>query len=91
MFVDGTHFGGMHFLWWFFWIIAFGSFFSFVTPVPRHRAKHLVETPRDTLLRRLARGEIDEQDYERRKALIDRDSRQESATQSKGVLNPLAT
>jgi hypothetical protein len=52
------------------------SFFSLLTPVPRRHAKLLRESPRDTLLRRFASGEIDEQDYERRKALVERDAPQ---------------
>lgn len=86
MFFDGTHLGGMHFFWWLFWIVAFVSFFSVLTPVPRHRAKRLHETPRDTILRRFSEGEIDEQEYERRKTIIDRDSRQETTPKQKGSL-----
>lgn len=96
MFVDGTHYFGMHLFWWFFWVLAIGSFFSLLTPVPRQRANHLKETPLDTLLRRLTRGEINEQEYDRLKAVIDRDTRQDSAPQKLGVIGggaskPLAT
>jgi putative membrane protein len=74
MFAYGTQFWGMHFLWWVFWFGAFLLFFSLLTPVPRRRAKLLQETPRETLLRRLSRGDIDEQEYERCKSIIERDA-----------------
>lgn len=70
---DSGYFG-MHFFWWFFWVLLFVSFFSFATPVPRRHLKRLQETPLDILKRRLASGEIAEQEYESRKSKIDRDS-----------------
>ena len=75
----------MHLFWWLFWVVASFSFFSMMTPMPRHRAKRLHEGPSDTLLRRLAHGEIDEQEYKRRKLIIDRDSRQEPALKQRGA------
>ena len=96
MFVYGSPFLGMHLLWWFFWIVIWVSFFSFLTPVSRRRMKEYREPPRDTLLRRFSRGEISEQDYERAKVIIERDMSQNStrpARDSKGAAigNPLAS
>ena len=64
---------GMHMFWWVFWILMWVSFFSFLTPVPRRRWKNMQESPQQVLLSRLARGEINEKEYESRKAVIDRD------------------
>lgn len=69
---DSTHVFGMHLFWWLFWILAWGSFFSLLTPVPRRRWNRLRESPNEILLRRLAQGEINEQEFESRKAVIDR-------------------
>lgn len=95
MFVDSTHFVGMHLFWWLFWVVAFVTFFSVMTPMPRQRAKRLNETPRDTILRRFAHGEIDEQEYERRKIIVDRDVRHDSELKQRGAVGsvgkPLST
>lgn len=95
MLVYGTHLWGMHLFWWIFWLMALIAFLLLLTPVPRQQMKRLQETPRETLLRRLARGEINEAEYERRKAIIDRDARQ-AADEKKvaivgGTGKPLAT
>lgn len=63
MFYYNTGFYGMHLLWWVFWGILLVSMFSFWTPVPRRRLQDLKETPLEILKRRLARGEINEQQY----------------------------
>ena len=72
-------FWGMHLFWWLFWAVCWVSFFSFLTPIPRRRWSELRETPQQILLRRLASGEITEEEYGRRKALVDRDGRTEAA------------
>lgn len=78
MFYDGGWFmGGMHFLWWIFWIAIVAAFAWTIwsrpggprrgsTPEPR-------ETPDELLRRRLASGECTPEEYEKRKALLDRD------------------
>ena len=76
---DGGWFG-MHMIWWFFWIIMLVSFFSFLTPVPRKKARLNRLTPFDILQRRYAAGEISTEDYEERKALLERDARPISTT-----------
>ncbi len=70
---DGGWFG-MHMIWWFFWIIMIVSFFSFLTPVPRKKARLNRLTPFDILQRRYAAGEISTEDYEERKSLLERDA-----------------
>ena len=64
---------GMHFFWWIFWIFLWVSMFSYWTPVPRRTWRMQRDTPHSILQRRLASGDINEQDYERQKAILDRD------------------
>jgi putative membrane protein len=75
MFYDGGFFmGGMHFLWWIFWIALIGVivFYAWGGPsAPRRRPR---ETPHEVLRRRLASGEITPDQYEERIALLDRDA-----------------
>ena len=73
---------GMHMLWWLFWILLLTSFFSFVTPVPRTKARLNRLTPLDILQRRYAAGEITTEDYEERKARLERDSPLITATEN---------
>ncbi len=65
---------GMHMIWWFFWIILLVSFFSFLTPVPRKKARLNRLSPLDILQRRYAACEIKTQDYEERKTRLERDA-----------------
>jgi putative membrane protein len=66
---------GMHGFWWLFWLlavaVALGLFWSWGRS-GRGRARPR-ETAQELLRRRLASGEITPQDYEARKALLDRD------------------
>ena len=74
MFYDGGYFmGGMHALWWLFWLVLIGAllFIGFGRSGARRRAPR--ETPLEVLQRRLASGEITPQQYGERKALLDRD------------------
>jgi putative membrane protein len=55
---------GMHFGWWIFWVVLWVSMFSFWTPVSRRQWQTIKESPLDILKRRLAKGEIDETQYQ---------------------------
>ncbi len=78
MYVDhGTYMGGMHTLWWIFWLILVVALL-YTGWSPRQRRGQR-ETPHELLQRRLARGEISPEAYEQIKALLDRDSRGSSA------------
>jgi putative membrane protein len=70
---DGGWFWGMHIFWWFFWIILIIVFFSLLTPVPKKKARLHRETPLEILQRRYATGEISTEEYEERKARLERD------------------
>jgi putative membrane protein len=74
MYYYDTPYFGMHFMWWVFWAILWVSLFSFWTPVPRRKWRTMQETPLSILQSRLARGELNEVDYERCKAIIERDA-----------------
>ena len=65
---------GMYMLWWIFWILILVSFFSFLTPVPRKKARLNRQTPLDILQRRYAAGDIAKEDYEERKARLEREA-----------------
>lgn len=74
MFHDGGYMIGMHWFWWLFWAAVFAAIFLAPWGYPaRHRAP-LRESPHEVLRRRLAAGEITTQEYEQRKALLDRDT-----------------
>ena len=72
MYADhGTYMGGMHALWWVFWLILVLALL-YTGWSPRQRRSHR-ETPHELLQRRLARGEISPEAYEQTLALLDRD------------------
>lgn len=68
----GGLFFGMHFLWWMFWLFLIGTAFALVTPVPRHLTRS-GERALDILRRRYAAGQVTTEEYERRKAVLERD------------------
>jgi putative membrane protein len=63
-------FGGMHLVWWCFWVIAIAVFFSMAVPVRRGRYYQLRETPLDVLRRRYAAGELTTAEFEERSARL---------------------
>ncbi len=75
MFHDGGYFmGGAHFVWWIVWIggLAMILFFGWRRRADRPGGSR--ESPLEILRRRLASGEITPDEYESRKALLDRDA-----------------
>ena len=74
MFYDGAMFmGGMHWLWWVFGLLLVGAIVYSASGRPSEQRRRPRETPQQVLQRRLAMGEINADEYERRKALLDRD------------------
>jgi putative membrane protein len=73
-FGNGFYMGGMHGLWWLFWIVLVGALVYAAWGRPSTHRRGPRETPHELLRRRLASGEIDAQEYEQRKALLDRDA-----------------
>lgn len=62
---------GMHWLWWGFWIVVLGVLLAafwrlFSDRAETRRAVEEEEHAEEVLRRRYARGEIDQEEYERR-------------------------
>lgn len=62
-------FWGMHLFWWIIWIILL--VWIFLTPwgVPGQRTKK--DTPLDILKKRFARGELNKEEYEEKKKILE--------------------
>lgn len=60
---------------WFFWLVLVIVFFLMLSPLVRKKLARSKNKPHEILLERLARGEINEDDYEKRKMIIERDSK----------------
>ncbi|MEP7208820.1 MAG: SHOCT domain-containing protein [Casimicrobiaceae bacterium] len=74
MFHDGSYYmGGMHGLWWIFWVVLIGLVVLYGRGRPGEGRRRPRETPLEVLRRRLANGEVSPEEYEKRKALVDRD------------------
>ena len=71
MFYDNYHFGGMHLIWWFIWM--FLIFWVFATPyhIPGQRSRK--DTPLDILQKQFAAGQINKEEYQEKKKLIEKD------------------
>lgn len=63
-------FWGMHVFWWLFWIAVMVVLFTSLSPTSRRQS----ERPLEILQRRYATGEITTQEYEERKAALERDA-----------------
>jgi putative membrane protein len=74
MFHGGGYMIGMHWFWWLFWAALVAVIFFTPWGTPARRGNPSRETPHEVLRRRLAAGELTTQEYEQRKALLDRDT-----------------
>ena len=66
---ENYHFVGMHFIWWFVWIVLLFWIFASPFNIPGQRSKK--DSPLDILNKRLAKGEINKKEYEEKKKLIE--------------------
>jgi putative membrane protein len=66
---DGYHALGMHLVWWFVWLIFLFWIFAIPYDIPGQRAKK--DTPHNLLKKRLALGEINNEEYQEKKKLIE--------------------
>lgn len=66
---NNYHFWGMHFIWWFIWIIIL--FWIFATPynIPGQRVKK--DTPPDILKKRFASGQINSEEYQEQRRILE--------------------
>jgi putative membrane protein len=69
MYYDYYHFGGMHLVWWFVWGVLL--FWIFATPydVPGQWTRY--GTPLDILKRRFASGQINNEEYQQQKKILE--------------------
>ena len=66
---DNYHFLGMHLFWWFVWGIVLVWIFIIPYNIPGQRNKK--DTPLDTLKKRFAAGQINEQEYLAKKKILE--------------------
>lgn len=74
-FGDGYYMAGMHALWWAFWLfIVMVVVFGFLPRSSRRDSpSNENESPDDILRKRLAKGEINREQYEEIKQVLERD------------------
>ncbi len=77
MFYDGYHFGGMHLIWWFLWLVFL--FWVFATPYDIPGQKKRKDSPLDILQKRYASGQITTEEYNERKKYLEADSAKTSS------------
>jgi putative membrane protein len=65
---EGYHFYGMHLFWWFIWVVLLFWIFALPYNIPGQRSKK--ETPLDLLNKRLASGQISNEEYLEKKQLL---------------------
>ena len=70
----GVYMGGMHGLWWIFWVAVICVVFFYGWGRTGAQEGRPRETPLEVLQRRLANGEVTPDEYEKRKALLNRDT-----------------
>jgi putative membrane protein len=63
--------GGMHLIWWLFWIALIVGFVFLLRPLRRYQPHAERERPLEILQRRYAAGEITTQEYEERKERLE--------------------
>ena len=68
-----SQFFGMHFFWWMLWILFIIIIFGWMTPIPRRTVRLYREDSLAILRRRYAAGKITTEEYEDRKARIQKD------------------
>ena len=66
-----NYYWGMHFVWWFIWVILL--FWIFATPydIPGQRNKR--DSPLDILQKRFASGQITNDEYQEKKKILEND------------------
>ncbi len=62
------HFFGMHWIWWI--VISIGLLLVFLDLIPYRRVRVVREDAMDILTKRLARGEIEREEFEERKKVL---------------------
>jgi len=66
-----NYFFGMHFVWWFIWLMLLIWIFAIPYNIPGQRYRK--ESPLDLLQIRFATGLITKEEYEERKSILQKD------------------
>ncbi len=66
---DTNHYGGMHFLWWFFWGILL--FWIFATPYDIPGQRRSKNAALEILKQRFANGMIEKEEYLEKKNILE--------------------
>jgi putative membrane protein len=66
---NGHHFGGMHWFWWILWLIFIFWIFAIPYDLPGQRKKR--DAPLDILKKRFASGEINKEEYDKKRKILD--------------------
>lgn len=74
MFHEYGYMVGMHTFWWAFWVVMVIAVVLWARADSPGRRDRPRETPHEVLRRRLANGEVSPEEYENRKAILDRDA-----------------
>ena len=69
MMYEGYHFWGMHLIWWFIWMMFLVTIFATPYNIPGQRMRK--DSPLDILQKRLASGEITNEEYQEKKTLLE--------------------
>ena len=64
-------FWGMHLIWWFIWMAMLVWIFAVPYEIPGQRRKK--DSPLDILQKRFASGQIDNQEYQEKKKILEND------------------
>ncbi len=64
-------YGGMHLIWWIVWIFLLFWIFALPYNIPGQRMRK--DSPLDILQRRLALGEITNEEYQEKKKILEND------------------
>jgi putative membrane protein len=72
-FYNGYHFLGMHLIWWIVWIALLAWIFFLPLPIPNKNWGPSEESALDMLQKRYAAGEISTEEYEERKAVLEKE------------------
>lgn len=70
-FYEGSHFWGMHLIWWILWLIFLIWIFATPYEIPGKRKRQ--KSSLEILQKRFAEGSITKEEYEERKAILERD------------------
>ena len=65
-----THYWGMNMIWWFIWMVVVFWIFALPYDIPGQRSKK--ETAFDILQKRFAAGEINKEEYQERKSILEK-------------------